>query len=217
MSFKGGVMELEIHKYGRRTGMPGGVHTGAGPFTLEQMRELKTRGVPAVVEIPESMPEVTPKKEEPSFELIEEFDFTVPKEHNPQKDSIFKDANRQMGAKYRPTDRLKAGRGVKIELYHPHNGPTIQDCLDLIEEKGGLLAGPEGLLLSWFHLGEELPRERWLLSLDEVGKLPKDEYGNQRVLSIFKSVMPTMGEWPHLIRVDGPISNKNCLMIFTYV
>ena len=202
--------------HGRKKGAPGGIHEG-GIFTLDQLHELKTKGVPAVVAIPEATPDVAPEKEEPSFELISELHFTVPKEHKPKRDDIFKWANKQMGKRYFPTDRLKAGREVKLSLYQPHNGPSLEDCLDLIESKGGLLAGPEGLLLSWFHCGEELPREQWLLCLDEKEKLPKDEYGNPRVISIFKSLMPTMGEWPHMIRVDGPISKKNCLIIFTYV
>lgn len=201
--------------HGGKSGTPGGIHAGAGSLTLEQLNSLKTAGVPAIVGRPEE--EIVPEMGVPSFELISELHFTVPKEHEPKRDDIFKDANRQMGKRYFPTDRLKAGREVKLELYHPHNGPSLRDCLDFIERKGGLLTGPEGLLLSWFHLGEELPKERWLLCFDEVEKLPKDEYGNPMVLSIFKSSMQKINEMPHLIRVDGPISNKNCIMVFTYV
>ncbi len=200
----------EIHTRG---GVPGGIHEG-GIFTLDQLHDLKTKGVPAIMAIPKE--EVALGKEEPCFELIKELFFTVPKEHRPQKDKIFKDANSQMGAKYAPTDRLRAGREVKLSLHHLCNEPTLQDCIEFIEKEGGLFTGPEGLLLSWFHCGEELPAEQWLLSIDMEGKLPKDAHGNPRILSIFKSSMPMMGEPPHLIRVDGPLSNKNCLMVLTY-
>ncbi len=202
------VRHEEIH--GGKMGVPGGIHEGAGAISIEQLRGFKTRGVPAIVAIPK-------KNKVPRFEHLKTLYFRVPEDHNPRQDEVFKHLNKEMGEGYTPTVNLEPGRSVKLSLYRPCSSrPTLQDFLSFTEKQGGLLTGPEGLLLSWIEKRDELPTDLWLLSFDGEKNLPKDHDGNPRLLGIFKSSVSLTGTERYLVRLDGPLSNKNCLMVLTY-
>lgn len=191
----------------RRIGVPGGIHMGAGNLTNMQFTEAKRVGVPAVIRRCED--------EDQRFEHLKTLCFRVPEDYTPD-DPTLAFLNKGMAAGYKPTVSLEPGRCTRVDLYEL-NGPTLEDCLDLIEEKDGLLVGPGGLLLCWIALGEKLPRSYWFLSLDKKEALGKDAASNYILPSIFKSPAPEMMKHDvHSIRVSGPLSIKNCLMVFTY-
>lgn len=194
------VRREEMH--GGKSGFPRGIHEGAGLLTLGQLMEAKSKGVPLFIE-------------DSRFKFLKTLDFKVPEDHS-SDDPALAFLNRKTGDGYKPTSSFEAGREVRIEFYEL-NGPTLEECLLFIERKNGLLVGTEGIFLSWIALGEELPEECWILSLDKEGVISKDGCGNPRTLSVFKSSMKTLRPELYNVRVDGPMSCKNCLMVFTYV
>lgn len=188
----------EIH--GGKFGFPGGIHAGAGD--LDTKRLHKQKGVPLFIE-------------DSRFKFLKTLHFKVPEDHS-SDDPALTFLNKKMGNGYKPTTSFKTGREVKVTFYELVDGPTREECLFFIERKGGLFVGTEGLFLSWIALGKELPEECWLISLDGKETLTRDDCGNPRTLGVFKSSIETIKPELYNVRLDGPLSCKNCLMIFTY-
>lgn len=185
---------------GDKPRFPGRIHEGAGSLNIKQLR--KKRGIPLFIE-------------DSRFKFLDTLYFKVPEDHS-SDDPALAFLNNKMGDGYKPTTSFNAGRGVKVDFYELVDGPTREECLFFIERKGGLFVGTEGLFLSWIALGKELPEECWLISLDGKETLARDDCGNPRTLGIFKSSIKTIKPELYNVRLDGSLSCKNCLMVFTY-
>lgn len=79
------------------------------------------------------------------------------------------------------TTKLESGQKLKVKVFQIEKTVTSEDCLAKLRSEKAIFVGAQGALLAWEQKKEELPVNRWSVSLDEKDALWKDAGGRHWV------------------------------------
>lgn len=126
------------------------------------------------------------------FELINTFNIIVPKGYNHSKRlDLFSKEHCRAFYYYNDaitdknyanaTTKLKPSCKLKVKIFEFKKSVSSKVCMAKLRSEKGILVGAQGVTLVWEQKQEELPVNRWSISLDEEEALWKDAEGNSRV------------------------------------
>ncbi len=156
---------------------------------------------------------------------ISEFEVLVPENYNhfTQLDSFVHRHHHEWEIKWWISDKnfagasnkLVPGRSYKVRIFPILSKVTPSDCLEFLKKEKAILVNAQGLTLAWSLHKEKFPKDKWILSWDNLESLPKapdlkyDEY-NMPMIGLRSD-----GVWQLNLYALQPLSAMYVIICFT--
>ncbi len=132
------------------------------------------------------------------FELVKTLEIVVPEGYDHSKRLGSFDREHRKAFYYyddaitdenyvKATTKLEPGRKLKVKMFQIKEKVTSEDCLVFLRSQKAVLVGAHGASLAFEQKKEELPVNRWSVSLDKKNALWKDTFGRHRVPFVRRS------------------------------
>lgn len=133
----------------------------------------------------------------PRFQLLNSFPIVVPDEYvHATRLRIFKERYKSEFCFYheeltdenfaKVTTQLVSGQKFTVKVFQINRAVTSEDCLAHMRSQKAVLVGAHGVSLAYEQGKEQLPTNRWSVSLDEKDALWKDSGGYRRVPYVYR-------------------------------
>ena len=103
------------------------------------------------------------------------------------------------------------GTVLQIEILQCSSPMHYHQCMKYLSEQGGIFLGPLAIILAWEHR-EKFPIEKWVLSMDEIIHLYRDQDGGYRMPQVRRTEMANLYGFS-LANVQNVLGSDSCLLL----